>query len=218
MGVERCWVERVAGEKKPVLAIEQTQRIRCVPGCPKDFETPATQIEDIAVPYRFHDVERFRAVALFRKPVRRRLPNSPFADELGDGFVGATLGVARGVLGLGASDLRERVVAADMVIVGVRVDDDGLELGELGDDLPHIADTDARVEEQRFFRSDEKIGDHFLELARLIDSEKPWLELADLEPVLTLFDLGESASRRARELVPPPIFAFTAVLDELVIG
>ena len=91
-------------------------------------------------------------------------------------------------------------------------------LGELGDDLPHVTDTEAGVEEQRFFRADEEVGDHFLELARLIDSKEPWLELVDLVPVLALLDLGESAPRRTGEIVPPLIFAFTPVLDELVIG
>ena len=51
-----------------------------------------------------------------------------------------------------------------------------------------------------------------------VDSKELWLELVDLEPVLALLDLGKSAPRRARERVPPLIFAFTAVLDELVIG
>ncbi len=80
-----------------------------------------------------------------------------------------TFGVGAGEVGVHTEDVVELPVAADVVVVSVRVDDGDGELGEFGGNFLQVADAHAGVQEQRFFFAEDEVGDGFFGLVRLVD-------------------------------------------------
>ncbi len=110
------------------------------------------------------------------------------------------------------------MVAADVVVVGVRVEDHDLAVGELADQPAHVADAEAGVEQQRPLGADDQVRDHLLELARLVDRQHPRADLVDLEPLLALGDRRKGGPGRARQRPPPLVLALAAAAHLEVVG
>jgi hypothetical protein len=99
------------------------------------------------------------------------------------------LRIGGGTLGILAAEIRvhgingvELPVAAHMVVVGVGVQDDDRERRESRDQLAHVADTHAGIEEQGFVLAEDEVGDDFFGLMRLVDGEGFRRNFVDLEP------------------------------------
>src|SRR4029434_6215006 len=73
-------------------------------------------------------------------------------------------------------------VAADMVVVGMRVEYDNGPRSEARDDSLDAADAHASVEKKRLLRADDKIGNGFFGLMRLVNGKRSRCDLVDFKP------------------------------------
>ena len=90
-----------------------------------------------------------------------------------------------------------------MVVVGVRIEDDDRQRGELGDDFAEIADAHAGVEEQSLFFAHNQVGDGFFRLMRFVDGEDARDDLIDFEPGIADRDAFESLVFGTRQGAAP---------------
>lgn len=79
----------------------------------------------------------------------------------------------------------ELVVAAQVINVGVRVDDEDRQVRQRIDHASQIPDPAARVDEGGTLFAQEKTGDRLLEVPGLVDCEEIGCNLVDIEPPVT---------------------------------
>ena len=107
-------------------------------------------------------------------------------------------------------DVAELTVAAEMIEMGMGVDDDHRFIGNLLDGLPQVADATTRIDEGRPVLADDQIDDRSLVVTRLVESKEIRRDLVDLEPILAEgnpFEIGISRSGRSiisQFLAPAP--------------
>ena len=81
-----------------------------------------------------------------------------------------------------AIDRGELPVAANVIVVGVGVENDDGELGEFGGDFLNVADAHAGVEEQGLLLTDDEVGDDFFGLVGFVNREDVRGGFVDFEP------------------------------------
>ncbi len=85
----------------------------------------------------------------------------------------------------------------------MRIQDNDGQASELGDNLLHVADAHAGVEEKGLFFAHDQIGDNFFLLVRLVDGEEPGADAVDLKPLVRYVHALEFAVSRAWKLAAP---------------
>ncbi len=76
----------------------------------------------------------------------------------------------------------ELPVAADMVVVRVRVEDHYRAGGQFRGDFVNVADTHSGVEEHGLLGADDQIGNRFFRLMRLVDGKNSRRDFVDFKP------------------------------------
>ncbi len=119
MRIQRCEIEGVAGQEHTVVAVQQADRVRCMPGRIQDLESPAAEVDGVALVDEATDRERSAAKILDDEAFRQRLPDPAFLEEFRDGLRLTARRTPARVRGVAAEDRLELVVATDVVVVGV---------------------------------------------------------------------------------------------------
>jgi hypothetical protein len=98
------------------------------------------------------------------------------------------------------------MVAADMVVMAVRIQHHHRQFGERFRRGADVADTEPGIEQQGALGAENQIGDDFFELARLINCEHPFLDPVNLEPARSVIEPVESTPLLSRQYLPPVRF------------
>jgi hypothetical protein len=120
-----------------------------------------------------------------------------------DLFVGKATGVGARVIGVHRQDAIEVGVAADVVKMGMGIQDGHGKAGQLLHDEVDLADAEPGVEEERAPGAEDEVGDHLLELKRLADRKEAAAQTVDHEPVVRQVDARQALVARSREEVTP---------------
>ncbi len=81
-----------------------------------------------------------------------------------------------------AVDELELPVAADVIVMGMRVQDDDRPGREAADDGANIGDAHSSVEEESLLGADDEIGNDFFGLVRFVDGERGGRDLVNFKP------------------------------------
>ncbi len=119
MRIERREIEGIAGQENAVVAVQQADGVRGVPGRAQDLELPAAKVDHVSFVDNPGDRERTAAKLFDDEALGQRLPDPALLEELCDGFRRAARRTAARVLGVAAVYRLELVVAANVVVVRV---------------------------------------------------------------------------------------------------
>src|SRR5215471_100805 len=146
-----------------------------------DFDNTTSKIDALAVMNVFRSLPWTCLVCLRVKLSRQRA-----ADLVRSNFGLRVFARAARILSaevrVHAVDRVELPVASDVIIVGMRIQDDNWQLCEFADDRLDVADAHPRVELNRFLLAQDEIADGFFGLVRFIDGEHVRSGLVDFEP------------------------------------
>jgi len=192
----------IAGEKKAVGAVKETNRIGSVTCSRNDFQRAIAEFEFVAVVDILGDVPGFGAICFAIEALGKlaaNLTRSEFILSIGCG----TLGILAAEIRVHGIDGVELPVAADMVIVRVRIQHDDRESCEPRDQLADVTDAHTGVEEQGFLFAEDEVGDDFFGLVRFVDGEGIRRNFVNLEPRIGDLDAFEGFVFGARERFAP---------------
>ena len=112
----------------------------------EDFENATTNINAVTFAYNLADSKRTALVGVCRKFFGQRFPVQSLLQ-----FICYFIGWADNraelfeLLIIAVNHVKE-MIAADMVIVSVRVEDDDVQISQLINDTTHVADTEPGIE------------------------------------------------------------------------
>ncbi len=178
---DRAGIVGVAGEEQAVGAVDEADGVGRMAGCRNDFEGAAPEIDFEAVFNEERDVPWLGGVG-FRVKTLWQIAADHSGRELFLGVVAGALCVLTREVCVHAVDKREKGIAADVIVVRVRVQDDDGTIGQLRDDFVDVGDAHAGVEEQRLLGADDEIGDDFFGLVRLVNGEDAGRDFVDFKP------------------------------------
>src|SRR6202022_3733222 len=84
--------------------------------------------------------------------------------------------------GVHAVDESELPITANVIVVGVGVEDHHRTRRQLGGEFANVADAHAGVEETRLLAAENGMGDDFFRLMRFVNRENLWPDFVGLEP------------------------------------
>src|SRR5208283_1718365 len=171
----------VAREQEAIGAVKKTNRIGRVAGSGNNFERAVAEVEFVAVMDILGDGPGLGAIR-FRIKALGKLATDLAWSELILSVSSGTLGILPAEIRVHAEDGVELPVAANVIVVGVRIQDDDRESRESRDQLADVADAHAGVKEQRFFLAKDEVGDDLFGLVRFVDGEGVWRDFVNLEP------------------------------------
>src|ERR1700687_1824322 len=144
---DRARVVSVAGEEQSIAAIEQRDRVRRVAGSGYNLQSAAAEIDLEAVVNRARDFPGFCRVRFWIEPLWQ-IP----AELAGSNFrlrvFTRTFRIRPRELGVHAVGKSELPVAANVIVVGVRVEHDDRTRRQLGRDSANVTDAHAGVEQK----------------------------------------------------------------------
>ena len=180
----------VAGEEKACGAVEEANGIGSVAGSGDDLEFAATEIENIAVLNIFGDGPGLGAIG-FGVEILGKLATDLARGEFILGVLSGAFGILAGEIGVHRIDGVELPVAADVIVVSVRIENDDREGSELADEFADVADAHAGVKEESLLLAEDEVGNDFFELMRLVNGESVGSDFIDLEPGIGGLDAFE---------------------------
>jgi hypothetical protein len=110
--------------------------------------------------------------------------------------------------------IRSNSALPPMIVMRVRVEHGHRKRGQFAYDGTDPANPHSGIEQQGLLGPEDEIGDHFLELERLVDGEDAVADAIDLEPVVGDRDALEPPILLARQQVAPAGLAGTTCEDE----
>jgi hypothetical protein len=171
----------VAGEEQSVGAVEERDGIRSMARSRKDFDGAAAEVDDFAVVDVLGNGPGPGAIAAGIETIREFAADLARRD-FGLGVFDGAFGILAGKVSVHGVDGVELPVAADVVVVGVRIQDDDGELRESGDEFVDITNAHAGVEQDGFLGAEDQVADGFFGLMRLVDGQGAGGNLIHLEP------------------------------------
>ena len=158
---------------------------------PKNFQFASAQIDCEAVMDEVRNPPRLGGVRFWIEAFWQ------FAAELvgcnfGLSIFARTFGVLPREIGVHPVDERELPVAADVVVVGVRIENHHRARGQFRGDFVNVADAHAGVEEHGLLGADNQIRNGLFRLMRLVDGKNSGRDFVDFKPGL----VGKNALER----------------------
>lgn len=167
-----------------------------------DLEFAATEIENVAVLNVFGDGPRLGAIA-FGVEIFGKLTTDLAGSEFVLRVLSGAFSVLAGEVGVHGIDGVELPIVADVVVVGVGIENNDGEGSEFADEFTDVADTHAGVEEEGLLSAEDEVGDDFFELVRLVNGEGVGSDLVDLKPGVGDLDALEGFVLRAGKGLAP---------------
>ena len=200
---DRPLVERVTGEEPAGRRVQQRHRVGGVAGHVQDGEPAPAQIDGVPVLDEPGRAVRTGPITRGVEARRQVAAEGPRRHLALDPLVGKAARVGPRVVGVHGQEAMEIGVAADMVEMGVGVQDRHGKAGELFHDARDSADAEPGVEEERAPGAEDEVGYHFLELVRLADREHAVADFVDHEPVVGQVHARETRVARSWEKITP---------------
>src|SRR5213594_2224111 len=199
---DRGGIIRVAREKKAVGAIEQRDGVRRVARRGKNFQGAAAQVDLEAFVNKARNLPGLRGVRFWIKSLWQ-IAAELIRRNFRMGILARTFRIRAREAGVRAVDKIELPVAADVIVVSVRVEHDDETRRQLGSNFADVADAHAGVEEKRLLVADNEIRNGFFRLMRFVNGENAGRHSIDFEPRIARKHAFERFVFRARKRAAP---------------
>ena len=218
MRIKRCQVKCITRKKNPVFPVDQADRIGRMSGRFQDLQLPPANVNDVALGDDLADRKRMTVILVLDESVRQRLPDPAFTNKFGHVLVWTAKCTSASKLGIRFVNGFELIIAADVIVVCVRIQPDDVQVGKLIDHASHVSDAKAGIKQECAVVAAYQERNDFLKLTRLVDREDPVDNPVHLEPIIVDSDPLVFAPLRPRQLIPPVAGPRTTILHLTMSG